>query len=50
MINGTALGIGNSASVALGYALIGVVCIGMRYYSAPVPIPQEVLLRDAADD
>jgi AGZA family xanthine/uracil permease-like MFS transporter len=50
VINGTALGIGNSATVALGYALVGLICIGMRYYSAPAPIVEEALLHDAADD
>ena len=41
VINGTALGFGNSSGVALGYALIAAICITMRYYiaSAPQPLP-----------
>jgi AGZA family xanthine/uracil permease-like MFS transporter len=38
VINGTALGFGNSSGVALGYVLVAAICIAMRYYRAPVPV------------
>jgi AGZA family xanthine/uracil permease-like MFS transporter len=52
VINGTALGFGNSSGVALGYLLIALICIGMRYYSAPVPlsVSDETLAREPAGD
>jgi len=48
VINGTALGFGNSAMVALGYAIVALICLGMRYYTAaePLVLPNEA----AADD
>jgi AGZA family xanthine/uracil permease-like MFS transporter len=39
VINGTALGLGNSSGVALGYLLVAAICIAMRYYHAPAPLP-----------
>jgi len=52
VINGTALGIGNSSGVALGYLLVALICIGMRYYRvpAPVPIADDALAREPAGD
>jgi AGZA family xanthine/uracil permease-like MFS transporter len=52
VINGTALGFGNSSGVALGYVLVAAICIGMRHYQAPasLPITDEILARDAAGD
>jgi len=53
VINGTALGFGNSSGVALGYLLVAAICIAMRYYGAPVPLSfgdDEALAQDAADD
>jgi hypothetical protein len=52
VINGTALGIGNSMGVALGYVLVALICLAMRTYGAAVPLPitEEGLVRDAADD
>jgi AGZA family xanthine/uracil permease-like MFS transporter len=40
IINGTALGIGNSMGVALGYAIIAAICLGffMQGQSAPVNV------------
>jgi len=52
VINGTALGFGNSSGVALGYALVAAICLGMRHYRAPtsLAITDEALARDVADD
>jgi AGZA family xanthine/uracil permease-like MFS transporter len=52
VINGTALGFGNSSSVALGYLLVGAICLGMRYYRAPAPLPidDDSLAREPAGD
>jgi adenine/guanine/hypoxanthine permease len=52
VINGTALGFGNSASVALGYLLVGAVCLGMRFYSEPAPavIPERTLAEEPIAD
>ena len=41
-INGTALGFGNSSAVALGYLLLGAVCLAMR----TSPLPVETTLAD----
>ncbi len=38
-INGTALGFGNSSSVALGYLLLGLMCLGLSRYPAAAPVP-----------
>ena len=38
-INGTALGFGNSAGVALGYLLLGGMCMAMTRYPAALPDP-----------
>lgn len=52
VINGTALGIGNSQGVALGYLLVAVICLAMRSYAAsePIALGEEALAREAADD
>jgi AGZA family xanthine/uracil permease-like MFS transporter len=52
VINGTALGFGNSSSVALGYLLVAAICLGMRYYRAPVPLPidDDSVAREPAGD
>jgi hypothetical protein len=52
VINGTALGFGNSSSVALGYLLVAAICLGMRYYRAPVslPIDDDSVAREPAGD
>jgi len=44
-INGTALGFGNSAAVALGYLVVAVVCLGfnMQEQSAPVLAEEEAV-------
>jgi AGZA family xanthine/uracil permease-like MFS transporter len=42
-INGTALGFANSAPVALGYLLIGLICLGMSRYPAAIELPVESL-------
>jgi hypothetical protein len=38
--------------VALGYALVAAICLGMRHYRAPasLAITDEALARDVADD
>jgi AGZA family xanthine/uracil permease-like MFS transporter len=36
-INGTALGFANSPSVALGYAVLGVICVGLAYTTQVAP-------------
>jgi adenine/guanine/hypoxanthine permease len=38
VINGTALGIGNSASVALGYVVIALICAALYFQGQTVPI------------
>ncbi|MDE2516742.1 MAG: hypothetical protein KGL12_12000 [Rhodospirillales bacterium] len=38
-INGTALGLGNSAGVALGYLLVAGMCLAMTRYKAAMPEP-----------
>ncbi len=38
IINGTALGFGNSAMVALGYLIVAFICFGMRLYAALQPL------------
>jgi AGZA family xanthine/uracil permease-like MFS transporter len=38
-INGTALGFANSAPVALGYLLIGLMCVGLSRYPAALELP-----------
>jgi adenine/guanine/hypoxanthine permease len=45
VINGTALGIGNSVGVALGYAVIAAICLGffMQAQSSPITLPEEAL-------
>src|ERR1700733_3539008 len=45
VINGTALGVGNSAPVALGYALIAAICLGFFFQrpGAPVEIPEDAI-------
>src|SRR5580704_5714685 len=52
VINGTALGFGNSSSVALGYLLVAAICLGMRYYRAPAPLPidEDSMAREPAGD
>ncbi len=52
VINGTALGFGNSSGVAFGYLLVAAICIGMRYYRAAeqAPVPDEGAVGDAAAD
>ncbi len=39
-INGTALGFANSAPVALGYLLIGAMCLGLSRYKAAAAVPE----------
>jgi AGZA family xanthine/uracil permease-like MFS transporter len=46
-INGTALGFANSAPVALGYALIGLMCFGLTRYPAAVALPIEALAEES---
>jgi AGZA family xanthine/uracil permease-like MFS transporter len=45
IINGTALGIGNSMGVALGYAIIAAICLGFFFQgqSAPVTVPGDAV-------
>jgi adenine/guanine/hypoxanthine permease len=38
-INGTALAVGNSAPVALGYLLIALMCVGLRHNPAAAELP-----------
>jgi adenine/guanine/hypoxanthine permease len=38
IINGTALGIGNSAAVALGYVVIALICAALYFQGRTVPI------------
>ena len=47
-INGTALGFGNSASVALGYLVLSAICIGLSRYpaAAALPMPMETLAEE----
>jgi len=45
-INGTALGFANSAPVALGYALIGLMCFGLTRYPAAIALPVETLAEE----
>ncbi|HWD57660.1 MAG TPA: hypothetical protein VG308_05235, partial [Stellaceae bacterium] len=47
VINGTALGIGNSVGVAIGYAVVAAICLGMRAYHAPASV---LLASEAAAD
>jgi AGZA family xanthine/uracil permease-like MFS transporter len=50
-INGTELAFGNSAPVALGYAVLAVVCLGFgRTSTATVPQPVEVSPADAISE
>ncbi len=48
-INGTALEFGNSSSIALGYLLIALMCVGLSKYpaAAELPVPDEALTGDA---
>jgi AGZA family xanthine/uracil permease-like MFS transporter len=45
IINGTALGFGNSMGVALGYALIAAICLGffMQGQTVPIDLPDDVV-------
>ncbi|HVH82130.1 MAG TPA: hypothetical protein VM782_22220 [Stellaceae bacterium] len=45
VINGTALGFGNSSAVALGYLLIALICLGLARQGqyAPIEAPEEAL-------
>ena len=45
VINGTALGFGNSASVALGYLLIALICMGFAWQgqNEPVAVPEDAI-------
>jgi AGZA family xanthine/uracil permease-like MFS transporter len=48
-INGTALAVGNSAPVALGYLLIALMCVGLRHNPAAAELPlDEASLGDEA--
>ena len=40
-IHGTSLGIGNSAAVALGYALVAMICVGFSVQGQTVPIIED---------
>ncbi|MEJ0017839.1 MAG: hypothetical protein WDN25_14980 [Acetobacteraceae bacterium] len=46
-INGTALGFANSAPVALGYALMGLMCFGLSRYPAAMEQPTELLAEES---
>jgi len=43
IINGTALGIGNSMGVALGYAIIAAICLGFFFQTEPIEIPEDAV-------
>ena len=45
-INGTALGFANSAPVALGYLLLGLMCFGLSRYPAAASLPLEALAEE----
>jgi adenine/guanine/hypoxanthine permease len=51
VINGTALGIGNSAPVALGYLLIALICMGFVWQGQHVPIetPEDAIAEPGDD-
>jgi adenine/guanine/hypoxanthine permease len=46
-INGTALGFANSAPVALGYLLLGLMCLGLSRYPAAATLPMEALAEES---
>jgi AGZA family xanthine/uracil permease-like MFS transporter len=45
VINGTALGFGNSSSVALGYLLVALICLGLARQGlyAPIEAPEDAV-------
>lgn len=47
-INGTALGFANSAPIALGYLILGLICFSLSRYPAAAALPATALASDSA--